>query len=341
MWLQCDVAVETQVAGAFNKIQQDGHALQGVLHAAGALDDGMLLSQTWSRFETVMRSKVSGAWNLHRQTRALSLDFFVLFSTTTAILGSPGQSNHAAANVFLDELAAYRRAQGLPAMSINWGPWSEIGAVVDQQVEDRLKVKGVMAMAPPVGMRCFERAMKLNARQIGVASIHWAQMPEAVVQRPLLESLRPSRQQPAGASAAPTSDFHSLPAAKRAPYLQQTISRLIHDILGMDEADAVDPGQGFFDMGLDSLSAVELRNQLHRAFGFNLPPTIAFNHPSVDKLTAYIISKEQTPAPPTTPVVQAQERLAPKTNDLDQLSEDELGALLDQELNQIEERHLQ
>src|SRR5690606_30530681 len=102
--------------------------LRGVIHSAGVLDDGALLQQSWSRFRTVMAPKVVGSWHLHQLTRHLPLDFFVLFSSGAAVLGSPGQSNHAAANAFMDALAHCRRAQGLPAVSINWGPWAEVGA---------------------------------------------------------------------------------------------------------------------------------------------------------------------------------------------------------------------
>ncbi|MDP8242494.1 MAG: SDR family NAD(P)-dependent oxidoreductase [Candidatus Hinthialibacter antarcticus] len=339
-WQACDVADEAQIKLVLQAAQENGCALKGVIHAAGALDDGMLLRQTWDRFESVMNAKVKGAWNLHRQTRNLSLDFFVLFSTTTAVFGSPGQSNHAAANVFLDELAAYRRASGLPAMSINWGPWGQVGAVVEEGVEERLKSKGVAAMSPETGLRCFERAMRINARQVAAAVIDWAQWPDALMRRPFYETLRVNQQAGVKEAKAELVDLQSMPPAQKEAYLHETIARLVQEILGLDADEKVALNQGFFDMGMDSLSAVELRNQLHRAFGLNLPPTIAFNHPSVAKLSKYILSKQDEVKPETPRAPVAQETAASTPDNLDQLSEDELGALLDQELDQAEERHL-
>ncbi|MBZ0256252.1 SDR family NAD(P)-dependent oxidoreductase [bacterium] len=339
-WLACDVSDEAQLNRAIQTAQENGCALKGMIHAAGALDDGMLLRQTWPRFEAVMNAKVKGAWNLHRLTRGLPLDFFVLFSTTTAIFGTPGQSNHAAANSFLDELAAYRRAQGLPALSINWGPWGQVGAVVDQAVEGRLKSKGVRAMSPEVGMKCFERAMQCGMRQIAAVDADWAEWPDGLMRRPLYQALCLAQTTSQTEAVEASAEFQTLPLAKQEASLHIIIAEKIKSILGMDDAETLDIHQGFFDMGMDSLSAVELRNQLHRAFNINLPPTIAFNHPSVAKLTTYILSKQNEPKTEPAPQQNITAPVASGADDFDQMSEDELGALLDQEMDQAEERYL-
>src|SRR4029078_1607065 len=116
--------------------------LGGVVHSAGALDDGVLLQQNWQRFQTVAAAKVIGSWHLHELTRELPLDFFVLFSSTASLLGHPAKSNSAAANGFLDALAHYRRAQRLPAISINWGPWEGIGLAARTGLLDRNRRHG-------------------------------------------------------------------------------------------------------------------------------------------------------------------------------------------------------
>lgn len=129
--LDVDVTKEKQVAAALAEINQSMPPLRGIIHAAGVLDDDLLLNQRRSRFVKVLSPKVAGAWNLHALTQDIQLEFFVLFSSVTSLLGSYGQGNYAAANAFLDALAAYRRHNGLPAVSINWGPWSQVGMAAD------------------------------------------------------------------------------------------------------------------------------------------------------------------------------------------------------------------
>lgn len=128
---RADVANRTQLADLFAEIQQSLPPLAGVIHLAGVLDDGVLLMQDWSRFVKVMVPKVAGAWNLSTLTERLELDFFVLFSSMASVLGSPGQGNYAAANAYLDALAAHRRARGLPAVSIAWGAWANVGMAAE------------------------------------------------------------------------------------------------------------------------------------------------------------------------------------------------------------------
>src|SRR6185503_18673039 len=138
-----------QLAAALNKVRQESPPLGGVIHAAAVLDDGLLLQLTPERLRRVMAPKVSGAWNLHTLTRTDALDFFVLFSSASGLLGAPGQANYAAANAYLDALAHYRRAQGQPALSINWGPWSEVGLAAAQADRgQRLATRGVQSISP-------------------------------------------------------------------------------------------------------------------------------------------------------------------------------------------------
>src|SRR5262249_45550766 len=141
--MQADVANFTDVGRLITTCQTQG-PLRGIVHAAGVLDDGVLTQQSAERFSRVMAPKVHGAWNLHTHSRQLQLDFFVSFSPMASLLGSAGQSNYAAANAFLDALAHHRRAHGLPSLTINWGPWAEVGmaarlSVAGQGVE-KLKV---------------------------------------------------------------------------------------------------------------------------------------------------------------------------------------------------------
>ena len=147
--------------------------LRGVIHSAGALDDGVLLQQNWDRFATVFAPKVTGSLLLHRLTASDPLDFFVLFSSVAAVFGSPGQGNHAAANAFMDTLAAARRAAGLPGLSVNWGAWAAAGAAVDRGVTARAREAGYGVIDPQGGFQALEAALNRGRSQVVVFPADW------------------------------------------------------------------------------------------------------------------------------------------------------------------------
>ena len=152
--------------------------LKGIVHAAGVLDDGILTQQTAERFESVMAPKAAGAWNLHQLTEQISLDFFVMFSSVTAPFGSPGQGNYAAANAFLDGLAHYRAAQGLPALSINWGPWSQIGLAAQRHEGGLQGLKGLQPLTPTEALEVLRLLLQSDYVQVvvtGIDPVAWCQ----------------------------------------------------------------------------------------------------------------------------------------------------------------------
>ena len=170
-----DVSQREDAQRLLEQAEQPGFPLRGIIHAAGVLDDGMLRQQTWSRFQQVMAPKVAGAWNLHLLTRGRELDFFVCFSSAAALLGSPGQGNYAAANAFLDGLAQGPRA-GLPALSINWGPWEGIGmaARLDDRNRARLAEAGLENIDVPTGVRILAKLLNGEGPQVAVLPVDWS-----------------------------------------------------------------------------------------------------------------------------------------------------------------------
>jgi NAD(P)-dependent dehydrogenase (short-subunit alcohol dehydrogenase family) len=173
--LQADIACEADVERVFATLRAAGPALRGVIHAAGVLDDGMLGQQTWERFTPVLAPKLAGAWLLDQATRTLPLDFFVLFSSSSALLGAAGQANYAAANAALDALAQRRRAAGLPALSVNWGAWDEVGmvAALDERDRRRFALRGIELITLEAGLRTLQRLLAQDAPQIAVLPISW------------------------------------------------------------------------------------------------------------------------------------------------------------------------
>jgi myxalamid-type polyketide synthase MxaB len=331
-----------------------GKPLRGIVHSAGVLDDGVLLQQDWSRFQRVMCSKVDGSWNLHQLSMDYSLDFFVLYSSGASFTGSPGQSNHAAANAFMDGLAHLRRALGLPGLSINWGPWSEIGAAVRTGVVSRADTKGFSTIAPAQGLRILEHLLAESPAQVGVLPLSSS---ELAANRPRagraslyaeLEELTTG----ANGSAALSSDFASsvpqlLPLlfsaspGRRAVIVLEQLQKQAAKTMGLDAGDTIDPGRPLTDLGLDSLMAVELRNEIAKQIGKSLPATLLFNHPTLDELTAYLLDEVLTSDLETggntdarKTVVAGSAHIAAAESELDQLSEDEMAELLAEALEE-------
>ena len=246
-------------------------ALAGVIHSVGVLSDAALGNQSWDSFETVLWPKMLGAWHLHRATADRDLDLFVLFSSVAGILGNPGQANHAAANAFLDQVAAHRRALGLPGQAIAWGAWSELGEAEEQRerIAGRREASGTGWFTPEQGFQGIRApAAAEDAANAVVASVDWPVFGESVADRPsLLEDLLTVATDDGDDSSASEDllvQLGATPAAGREDLLVSFLQREVQAVLRLPSAPA--PAVGFFDLGMDSLMAVELRNRLNRAF---------------------------------------------------------------------------
>jgi acyl transferase domain-containing protein/NADPH:quinone reductase-like Zn-dependent oxidoreductase/acyl carrier protein len=296
---QADVSSADQVAKVLTDIRTSMPPLRGVIHAAGVLDDGVLLHQSWARFAKVMAPKVEGTWHLHELTRHTPLDFFVLFSSIASVLGSRGQGNHAAANAFLDALAYHRRVQGLPALSLDWGAWSEVGAAVKHNVFERIGLQGIGAIIPEQGLRVLEQLMAKAPAQVSVTPIAWpvfmGQFASGSVP-PFLSEIEYEAALPAAAiepQAHVPNLLDQLAQAtlnKRRPLLQTYVQEQARKVLGLDSAQAVGERVPLSELGLDSLMAVELRNRLATELNLKraLPATLVFDYPTVEAITDYL-----------------------------------------------------
>jgi acyl transferase domain-containing protein/NADPH:quinone reductase-like Zn-dependent oxidoreductase/acyl carrier protein/SAM-dependent methyltransferase len=286
VFLPGDVAKSGDVSAVLRHIRDSMPPLRGILHSALALDDAVLANQSAERFDRVFAPKVRGSWYLHEQTSGMDLDFFILFSAGASLLGNPGQANYAAANAFLDSLAYYRRRRGLPGMSINWGPWATVGAAAARGLDDKGSARGIGAIAPEQGIEILDRLYARNPIQVGVLPIRWHEVAEHFVEWPFVSELRDDR---SGTAADPAflKRLDGLPADEKRILIAQQVRGQLARVLGLDDAD-VEPTSGFFDLGMDSLTAVELRNKLQATFGITLPPTLAFDYPTVGGLIDYV-----------------------------------------------------
>ena len=331
--------------------------LRGIIHAAGTLDDGVLLHQTWERFQGVMASKISGSWNLHMATRDIPLDFCVYFSSGASVLGSPGQGTYAAANAFMDALAHHRSAIGLPTVSINWGAWSEVGMAA-QQKEIISSKRG--SLTPQEGFQALEWGIRTYPHsylplhiQLIVMKVDWSGYFHQLMpgQAPALLEAFWKEADPMGpaitrggedAPDTPTllEALATIPPKKRFSTLVAQIRAQAALVLGIDPKKNIDLDLPLHELGLDSLMAVELRNKLSRLVGQPLPATLLFEFPTVRTLAGRLetvlfqtlASPEVEQEKPIKPPLIEQ---APGTTDLDQMTEEELAALLIKKINTI------
>ncbi|GAA6617367.1 SDR family NAD(P)-dependent oxidoreductase [Scytonema sp. NUACC26] len=330
---QADVSDEKQVARLLAEIELSKRPLRGIVHAVGVLDDGILLQQNWERFERVMAPKIQGAWNLHTLTHNQPLDFFVLFSSVASLLGNPGQANHAAANAVLDALAYYRRAMGLPGLSINWGPWATIGAAAQRQVGEQLEVKGMGTIAPQQGLDVLEQLFSQPFVQVGVVPIDWSQFTKRLPISPFFYDFTEISEHLAVPLAEFRQQLEAAIAPQRRELLVAHVRSQVAKVLGINPSH-INLQQGFFSLGMDSLTSVELRNCLQISLKSSLPPTLTFDYPTVEALVNYLtqeVLSVQFSQESTVRLQEADEKSALSTS-LEELSSDEIAELLAQEL---------
>ena len=304
-----DVSDSDAVDEMLTRIDRDLPSLGGVIHSVGVLSDGALGNQTWERFQQVLWPKVLGGWHLHRATAHRDLDLFILFSSRVGVMGNPGQANHAAANAFLDQLAAHRRALGLPGQAIAWGAWSEIGEAAEQRerIERQRAALGGRWFTPQQGLRALDRLVRQDMTHSVVMSMDWSVFQEAVEDRPpLVEDLLSATPEEGADSPALAEDLiprlRQTPAAEREGLLVSFLQQELQAVLRLRSAPS--PTVGFFDLGMDSLMAVELRNRLNRAFAdeYVASNTVVFDFPSIAVLARHLAEElgeiEDAPAPP-------------------------------------------
>ncbi|MEZ4867755.1 MAG: SDR family NAD(P)-dependent oxidoreductase [Caldilineaceae bacterium] len=327
---QADVAQREQMAQVLDAIAPE-HPLRGIIHCAGRLDDGMLLKQSWARFQTVFTPKVQGTWNLHTLTQAMPLDFFVCFSSMSSLLGIPGQGNYAAANAFMDALAHYRTAHGLPMLTVNWGPWAETGMAA------RLgrSFREVGMIPPPRGMQILGQLLSVKG-QVGVLPAGWGGFLAPNAELSFLDdSGQPAELIPQQSEFLQRLEQQAL--HERRELLMNHLRATLGQVLGLVDATAIEPRAGLFDIGLDSLMAVELTKRLEMSLACSLRPTLIFDYPSLEALTDYLISNV---LPATLFTAAAPDEIQAEAFDeemLEALSEDEIAALLAEELLALKE----
>ncbi|WP_257460229.1 type I polyketide synthase [Archangium lipolyticum] len=315
--------------------------LRGVVHAAGVLDDGVLLQQDWERFARVLAPKVDGAWHLHELTRGEELDFFVLFSSAATLLGSQGQGSYAAANAFLDALAHHRHTLGLPALSINWGPWAEVGMAA--QLASRFQAQGIEAFTPDVALRAFGRVLGHGQPQVTLMRVHWSryleQFPRGAAPTLLAELYGRVVAGPEGehASSELRRRLEKAEPRQRLSLLLEHVQGEAVRVLGLDASSPLEPRQRLFEVGMDSLMALELRNRLQNTVGASLPSTLVFDYPTAEALASYLHDEVLGLETQTDGSAQGEAQDSALLERIMELSQEELAASLEAKLSALME----
>lgn len=290
-----DVSNTIDLQHIFDDIQQSAYPLKGIIHAAGLVDDDMLAKQTIERFKQVYQPKVEGLLALHELSKTIELDFFVCFSSMAAVWGTPGQGSYAAANSFMDSFMQYRKQLGLPALSINWGAWSEVGmgAKLNSNQQNRMSKSGIGFISPNDGLTLLEELMKKPLSQVGVYNIDWKNIARLISQgdnKLFFEELLKNETEKQKNKGSLITELSEIEIGRRKAYLQKYIQSEIARVLHITDPKMIEPRLPLFDLGLDSFMAVELKNKLENSIDTTLSSSLLFNHPNLESIVNFLIS---------------------------------------------------
>ncbi len=289
-----DVAHENDVSRIISEIRSTMPLLKGIFHAAGLLDDAMLTDLDLQKLDRVMRPKIEGAWNLHRATEQNSLDIFVLFSSLTAVTGSPGQANYAAANAALDGFARWRRSCGLAAVSINWGPFAEAGLAAQEEKSERLAARGIKSISVETGLLALATILRENFIEQSVADIDLQRLALFIPYSNkgfYTELFANSVTASSGTSRenAHLANLRKVSPEERPAIMLLLLQELAAVVTGQSDPERIEIDRPLQEQGFDSLMAVDLRNLITKTFCVELPVSLLFDYPTIEKIGRFIL----------------------------------------------------
>lgn len=342
-----DIGDPEGMAVLFAQLEEQGTPVRGVIHAAVDMSTASVGELNARLLASMFHAKIAGLQNLHRLTMGAELDFLVLFSTTTSLLGVQELAHYAAANQFLDAFAHWRRSRRLPAISVNWGTWEEM-RLASEADRQSFQEAGIHPIPSDEALDALEWLVSADEVQSGVASIDWSVLKsvyETRRARPFLsevDSKSPDSRTPGGAGEPwMFAELSQASPEDRGPLLLEYLQSVVGDILAIDRTRTIDPHRGLFDTGMDSLMAVELRGRLETSLGCKLPSTLIFNYPNLTVLTDFLLGEalgEEADVKPadTSADVAAEVAEELQQSNRDAMSEDELADMLRKRLEQIQ-----
>ncbi|MDP8242493.1 MAG: type I polyketide synthase [Candidatus Hinthialibacter antarcticus] len=337
-----DVADAQSLRGLIHRLDGGPVVVRGVFHAAGVAGYKPLRELAAQDIEAQFAAKVAGAWNLHCALQDRPLDFFVMFSSMVSLWGANGQGHYVAANHFLDGLANHRRALGLPGLSVNWGPITG-GGMFPDEIVDELKRMGIQTTGKDQTIPAISALMQRAPSSIAPAKIDWRRflgVYEARRQRRLFDEMRTGlRSKDAVVQQTKQSLVQVIgdaPETLRRDLMAGHLQSALANVLCLDASRTINAEQGFFDIGMDSLTAMELKNQLEKDLQTTLSSTLAFDYSTIETLTDYLLNEitappEHEPEAPT----QAQPDVGASSEAIKAMSEEEAEQLLLKKLESL------
>lgn len=300
-----DVGEESQVKELLARIRAELPPLAGVAHLAGVLDDALLGQQDLERFRKTLAPKAFGACHLDRLTKDDELDFFIVSSSVSSLFGSPGQSNYATANALLDGLVAQRRARGLPATGVNFGPWAQGGMASSEAATANISAQGLIPLEPSAALGALAEVVANGTGQATVLKANWQRAAKVLgsSRPPILDLVLPSAVGEVSGDSELLKALMEIPVPQRAGFVTEFLQREVQNFLRLASPPAA--SSRFLDLGTDSLMAIELRNRLHSQFGgkFTINATAVFDYPTIGGLAEYLVSQlpdaDSEPLPPS------------------------------------------
>ncbi|MBV8886874.1 MAG: SDR family NAD(P)-dependent oxidoreductase, partial [Chroococcidiopsidaceae cyanobacterium CP_BM_RX_35] len=339
---QADVSDEKDMVRVLEEVKASMPPLHGIVHAAGVVGYQAIQDMDLNTLNSVLRPKVLGTWILHQLTQEMKLDFFVGFSSIASVWGSKGQAHYAAANHFIDALVYYRKGLGLPALSVNWGPWAKGGMAASEEAQQWLTRMGVKALLPDEALTALRVLLGGDYPQTTVANVDWTRFKgiyEARGQRPLLEKIETQQREPAQQQEQRPEILQKLEAApesERGAILVAYIQTEVAAVLGLGVSQLPDQERGFFEIGMDSLTAVELKERLEGSLGSKLPATLVFESPNIKELAEYLGREVMGWSPVNDALLQGEDERTVAVSKIEQLSEDEVEASIADRLAKLE-----
>jgi len=276
---KADITEKNELSKIIDEISNSGYPLKGIIQSAGVLEDGVISNQTGEKFEKVFNPKIRGTLNLSELTENIKLDFFIMFSSIASVLGSAGQSNHSAANAFLDLFAYYRRSKGLPALSINWGVWSDIGSAANIGADKQEKIPGLKVITPEAGIKLFDKIFRKDFTNAGAFGMDWEKFGDKNYSRQLSNFISDLIQEDKtedieikstrSGKVNISEELKNSGETEHKEILSKYFQKLISGILGLKTTD-LDPEVPLNSIGLDSLMAIELKNRVNIELGVDL-----------------------------------------------------------------------